>query len=296
LLRGEQLLVSVSPLNGRKVSKIVVNTPRSKFEFVAKKVRSLEKNTFTINSDGKVLITFHNNNALPLNAFIKIEKIKPTEYENPRMLDDLIFTVTEDSIQRVVVDTIPWPDIIEHEMLLAPARNLDVASSFCVTDTFLGEGVAQYAAYWVGIGDEALAAYDEIKSNPPPIWIMNGINEPLVAFGMGLTKSLPVSSSPLSQNVVFQVRNPTSIVDPAREWTLKEEQSQTFGYVSTERAMKYNSASFCARNFNTLTGVKVHIKVARFTIYKKTVYDRVVRERAQEVFIERPVPKKETEE
>ena len=38
----------------------------------------------------------------------------------------------------------------------------------------------QYAAYWVGVGKESLAAYEKLKNSPPPSWSIAGINEPLI--------------------------------------------------------------------------------------------------------------------
>lgn len=295
LKKGDQLMLDVETINGRKIAKIIINEPRTPFRRVAKRIQAINNMTFPVQNDGQYSIKFVNNDPLPLQARVKIERIPETIYKDERVLDDLVITMFEDSIQRVRVDTVAWPDLIEHEIYLAPARDLDGKNAFCFTDSLLGIGQEQYAVYWIGIGDEALQAYEKIKSNPPPVWLMQGINEPLVAFGMGLTKSLPVARTPLEKNLILQVRNPSKLIAPEL-LTEASETSSLFGFISRERAKKYNALSICGKNFNTVSGVKVYIKIVRFSMHEKRVYDRVLRERMQEVFIQKTVPQEPKEE
>lgn len=292
---GDKLILDVETLNGRKLSKIIINEPKTPFRRVARRIQDINRMGFTVVNDGQYSIKFLNNDPLPIQARIKIERLPETRYKDERILDDLVITMFEDSIQRVRIDTIPWPDLIEHEVYLKPSRDLEGVTTFSFTDSLLGKGIEQYAVYWIGIGDEALAAYNKIKTAPPPSWLMKGVNEPLIAFGMGLTKSLPVSKTPLAKNIVLQVRNPAKPIDP-EDLTMADTESSMFGFVSRERAKKYNAATICGKNFNTVTGVKIYIKVARFSIVEKRVYDRVLRERVQEVFLQKPVPQKDSEE
>ena len=288
------IMLDVNVLGEKKLSKVIVSTPDLYFKQRARKVQIVKKQRFQSTRKGKYSFSFRNNSFLPKKAKVKVVQVLEDEFEDERMLDEIKITVFEDSIQRAKVDTVPWPDLQEIELSLSANRNPEDISYFCEEFQLLGPEEDQYAAYWVGIGEESLKAYEKIKNNPPPAWLMEGINEPLMAFGMELTRSLPVTRSTLANGIVMQVRNPSVEFDPNR---LDDPylSSSMFGIISRDRARKYNAVKICGKNLNTTSEIKVYIKIARFSLIRKVVYDRVIRERVQELFITQPVLKKPEE-
>lgn len=291
---SELLVLDVDVLGGRKFSKILIGTPDESFDQVARRVQQVKKQRFSSAKEGSFSFGFHNNALLPKKARVKIVKVTPDEFEDQRTLDDIKITIFEDSIQRVMVDTIPWPDLQEVEFSLSANRNPEDISYFCENFQLLGPDEDQYAVYWIGIGEESLLAYEKIKNNPPPAWLMEGINEPLVAFGMELTRSMPVTRSTLADGVILQVRNPELPFDPSKI-QYGDKRSSMFGIISRDRAREFNAVKICGKNLNTTSQIKIYIKIARFSLKRKVVYDRVIRERAQEVFITKPVLKEQEE-
>ncbi len=109
--------------------------------------------------------------------------------------------------------------------MLEPARNYGAVSDSTVFEELLKDEATeyQYAAFWVGLGNESLAAYEKLKNSPPPSWLIAGINEPLMAYGLGVTDILPVSSSSVSRDVMFKFMNP---VEPTPIFTLDHRPKQ----------------------------------------------------------------------
>ena len=120
-----------------------------------------------------------------------------------------MFSAFRDTVRRFRDDTIPVPDLAEYDFVLNPAMNYGAISDSTIAEILLEEDDAdfQYAAYWIGLGDESLAAYEALKNNPPPAWRIAGINEPLMAYGLGITDLLPMSSSSISKDVMFKFRS-----------------------------------------------------------------------------------------
>lgn len=292
LKAGENLIVSVTPMRG-VLWRMTIDIPNSDFQYVNKRIENLDRALITVAKTGTYAFHF-TNRALAKKEFdIKIYKQRTTMDRDTLYLDEVIFTAFRDTIRRFRDDTIPVPDLAEYQFTLSPAMNYGAVSDSTILEMLLGEEDAdfQYAAYWVGLGDESLKAYEALKNNPPAAWRIAGINEPLMAYGLGVTNLLPISSSSISKDVMFKFMNPEEYNNTNRKprLTRRDKRADFFGRIPISSASKYRQLLLSVRNFNTVTGIPVHVKFVKFKLTRTYYNEYIIRERVQEIFRERTI-------
>lgn len=290
LKQGEDLIVTVTPMQG-VLGKLIIDIPESAFQLTNKRITGLSKEIIKVNKAGTYTFHFVNTGITTKELDIKIYKRKRMVEESTVVLDDIIFTSFRDTIKKYVDDTIPVPDVSEYSFILGPARNYSSVSDSCIYEELLkDEGTEyQYAAYWVGIGQEAIDAYDKLKNAPPPSWLIEGINEPLMAYGLGVTDVLPHSPSALSRDVMFKFMDPTKYNNSTRRprLTRRDKRGAFYGRIPISSASKYKELLLSIRNFNSTTGVPVYIKFVKFRLKRTYRNEYIIRERVQEIFREK---------
>lgn len=292
LKAGENLIVSVTPMRG-VLWRMTIDIPNSEFQYVNKRIKGLDRAIITVAKTGTYAFHF-TNRALSKKEFdIKIYKQRTTVERDTLYLDEVIFSAFRDTVRRFRDDTIPVPDLAEYEFVLSPAMNYGAVSDSIVWEPLLQDDDTefQYAAYWIGLGDESLKAYEDLKNNPPASWRIAGINEPLMAYGLGVTNLLPMSSSSVAKDVMFKFMNPDVYNNTNRKprLTRRDKRADFFGRIPISSASKYRELLLSVRNFNTVTGIPVYIKFAKFKLKRVYYNEYIIRERIQEIFREETV-------
>jgi len=285
---GEDILISAEEINGKKLGRIIIDMPNSDFKLTAKKVTLLENQRISVSKTGTYTFHFINRAIFGKRKVnLKIYKQPTSIYRDTMVLDDIITSTRRDTILRFTVDTIPIPDITSVNTVLAPLLNYAGISDTCISEDLLLEDKYQYAVYWVGIGRDAIRAYDKLKANPPPAWSIEGVNEPLMAYGMGLTQVLPTGNSSLRRNVRVRFVSPTS--KKITQLKKSDESIPPYGVIPLSKASKYRKILMCIKNFNTTTGIPVYVKIAKYRLSRKYTSEVVVKERIQEIFLQKKV-------
>ncbi|MCP4442087.1 MAG: hypothetical protein GY810_24520 [Aureispira sp.] len=289
---GEDILLTATEVNGKKIGKIVIDLPKSSLKLTAKKIANLENQRISVAKTGTYTFHFVNKNLFAKRKVnIKIYKQPTAVYRDSMVLDDIITSTRRDTIRKFVVDTIPIPDITSVDVKLSPSLNYAGISDTCIRTDLLLEDKYQYAVYWVGVGTESIRAYEKLKANPPPAWSIEGVNEPIMAFGQGLTSNLPTGRSSLMRNIRVRFVSPNS--KKVTSLTKKDRSIPPYGVIPLSKASKYRKIMMCIKNFNTTTGIPVYIKIAKFRLARKYTNEIVVKERIQEIFIEKKIEIKE---
>ncbi len=291
LKKGEDLIVTVLPMKG-KLAKLAIDVPGSNFQLVNKKISNMDRELIKVTKTGTYAFHFINIDVFPKELQIKIYKQRSTVGKDTVFLDDVIFSSFRDTVRTYRDDTIPVPDIAEYEFVLSPARNYGAVSDSTILEQLMRDADTeyQYAAYWVGIGTESIQAYEKLKNNPPPSWLIAGVNEPLMAYGLGVTDLLPISTSSVARDVVFKFMDPHKYNEKTRKkprLTRKDERADFFGRIPISSASKYRELLLSVRNFNTTTGVPVYIKFAKYKLTRVYYNQYIIRERVQEIFREK---------
>ncbi len=288
--KGENLIVSVTPMKG-KLGQLKIDIPGSQFQLINKKIKKLDRAIIKVTQSGTYAFHFINSNVFKIELDIKILKQRSMIGRDTVILDDVIFSSFLDTVRTYKDDTIPVPDIAEYSFVLNPARNYGAVSDSLVYEELLKDDNTeyQYAAYWVGIGMESLKAYEKLKNSPPPSWLIAGMNEPLMAYGLGVTEVLPLSSSSVARDVMFKFMNPEEYNNTDRKprLTRKDKRADFYGRIPISSASKYKELLLSFRNFNTTTGVPVFVKFVKFKLDRVYYNQYIMRERIQEIFIEK---------
>lgn len=287
---GEHLIVSVTPMRG-VLWRLTIDIPNSDFQYINKKIEKLDRALITVAKSGTYAFHFSNGNIFKKELDIKIYKQRNTINKDTLYLHDVVFSAFRDTIKKYRDDTIPVPDLAEYEFVLNPALNYGAVSDSTILEELLKdeETEYQYAAYWIGLGAESIAAYNELKSNPPANWRILGINEPLMAYGLGITNLLPLSSSSIARDVMFKFMNPEeyNATDRKPRLTRRDKRGDFYGRIPISSASKYKELLLSVRNFNTTTGIPVYIKFVKFKLDRVYFNEYIVRERVQEIFREK---------
>lgn len=281
---GEQIIFSFETTTGRKINRVrVIEPDGSVMNMTARKQRAVDRRRIYVYKPGMYTFQFRSRSPLPNSFLIRVERVFRTIDKDTLELEDVVISSRIDSLPNSQLDTVVIPDLGLHEFYLTPLLDIDKRSDSCVVEELL-DTEYQYAAYWIGIGEDAKQRYDEIKNNPPPLWSLYQINEPVVAYGLKLTEKLPMSKNTLSKDVVFRFRSPEK-----NDMDLKQtdKRSPMYGFIPLDKAGKYKKIRLCIKNFNTTTGVPVYIRIAKFKIDKDNKPKYIVRERVQEIYIKR---------
>lgn len=280
---GEEILFGFESANGRKVSLVQIQEPNgSTMNMTARKQRTVKARKIRVYEPGVYTFRFRNRRLRTALINVKIERVFRTMPKDTMILDDIIFTSRVDTLSDLMLDTLAYPDVSVYEFYLAPGKDMRLPHDTCMTDMLIEGEKNQFAVYWIGIGDSAMARYNALKANPPLTWAFKGISEPVVAYAMGLTNTLPIAPNSLGNDVVFKFQNPDAddiLLGP------KDKRSPFFDVVPPSKASKYKNLKLCMRNFNTSTGVKVYVRIAKFKIDTKRTPKMIIRERVQEVYI-----------
>lgn len=300
LKKGEDLVVTVTPMKG-KLGKFIIDLPDSQFSLINKRIEKIDREVINITKQGTYEFHFVNTDPVVKEIEIKIYKQRSTIGKDTVFLDDVIFSSFRDTIRTYRDDTIPVPDISEYSFVLNPALNYGAVSDSCILEELLNDDKTeyQYAAYWVGIGPEALAEYEKLKNNPPASWMLAGVNEPLMAYGLGVTDLLPLSTSSISRDVMFKFMNPDEFnnTDKKPKLTRKDKRGDLFGRIPISSASKYKKLLLSIRNFNTTSSVPIYVKFVKFKLDRVYYNEYIIRERVQEIFREKTmqIPAPDTE-
>lgn len=300
LKRGEDLILTVTPMKG-KLGQLIIDIPESQFSFINKKIEKIDREVISITKQGTYEFHFVNTDLVAKELEIKIYKQRSTIGKDTVFLDDVIFSSFRDTIRTFRDDTIPVPDISEYSFVLSPALNYGAVSDSCILEELLNDDKTeyQYAAYWVGIGPEALADYEKLKNSPPASWLIAGVNEPLMAYGLGITDLLPLSTSSISRDVMFKFMNPDEYnnTDKKPRLTRRDKRGDLFGRIPISSASKYKKLLLSIRNFNTTSSVPIYVKFVKFKLDRIYYNEYIIRERVQEIFKEKtmqiPAPEEE---
>ncbi|MGH1339401.1 MAG: hypothetical protein ACRBFS_24995 [Aureispira sp.] len=296
---GENLIVSVTPMKGL-LWRLTIDIPNSDFQYINKKIEKLDRALITVAKSGTYAFHFTNGNLFKKDLDIKIYKQRGTVDKDTLYLHDVVFSAFRDTIKKYRDDTIPVPDLAEYEFVLNPGRNYGAVSDSTILEELLKdeETEYQYAAYWIGLGTESIAAYNELKANPPANWRIMGINEPLMAYGLGVTNLLPLSSSSIARDVMFKFMNPEEYnsTDRKPRLTRRDKRGDFYGRIPISSASKYKELLLSVRNFNTTTGIPVYVKFVKFKLDRVYFNEYIVRERVQEVFREKTLKMLKPEE
>ena len=165
LQQGENLIISVMPMKG-VLGQLKIDLPNSQFQLINKKIKKLDREVIKVEKSGTYAFHFINNNVFKIELDIKIYKQRSTIDRDTILLEDVIFSSFVDTIKVYKDDTIPVPDIAEYSFTLNPARNYGAVSDSIIFEELLKDETTefQYAAYWVGIGEEAQKAYETLKN------------------------------------------------------------------------------------------------------------------------------------
>lgn len=292
LQQGENLIISVMPMKG-VLGQLKIDLPNSQFQLINKKIKKLDREVIKVEKSGTYAFHFINNNVFKIELDIKIYKQRSTIDRDTILLEDVIFSSFVDTIKVYKDDTIPVPDIAEYSFTLNPARNYGAVSDSIIFEELLKDETTefQYAAYWVGIGEEAQKAYETLKNNPPPSWLIAGMNEPLMAYGLGVTEVLPTSSSSVSRDVMFKFMDPIiyNNTDNKPRVTRRDKRADFYGRIPISSASKFKELLLSFRNFNTTTGVPVYVKFVKFKLDRVYYNQYIIRERIQEIFKEKKI-------
>lgn len=292
LKKDENLIITVTPMKGA-LGQLQIDIPESQFQLVNKKIKKLDRAIIPVPKTGTYAFHFINNNISKIELDIKIFKMRRFIEKDTVILDDIIFSTFIDTVKKFVDDTIPVPDVSEYEFVLSPSRDYGSVSDSLIFEELLKDEDTdfQYAAYWIGLGTESIKAYEELKNAPPPSWLIAGTNEPIMAYGLGVTDILPNSSSSISRDVMFKFVDPDKYnnTDKKPRLTRKDKKSPIYGRIPISSASKYRELLLSFRNFNTTTGVPVYVKFVKFKL-KRTYYNQyIIRERIQEIFKEKVI-------
>jgi hypothetical protein len=286
LKQGEEVLMNIESVGGRKLSKLVIEQPSTPFKMVARKIKLIERGSFVAARDGNYNFIFSNRSLLKNTVKIKLEKYPRKAVRDTLVLDDIVVSTTVDTIRTAFADTTGLPDISAIEMELQPSLNYKSKSDSCITEMLIDGEKYQFAVYWIGVGAAAKKEYESLKNSPPPSWLLKGVNEPLFAFGMGLTNRLPESNSTIANSVKFSFKDPES---KDKSLGADSKNPPYYGVIPVYRAGKYQKVRLCFKNFNTTTKAPVYILFAKYKLQKKEDLQIIKRERVQEVFIKKSV-------
>jgi hypothetical protein len=284
LKQGEEVLMNVESVGGRKLSRLIIEQPSTPFKMHARGIKLIERGSFVAARDGNYNFIFKNRTLLKNTVKIKLEKYPKKASRDTLVLDDIIVSTTIDTIRTAFADTTGHPDISAIELELQPALNYKSKSDTCLTEMLIDGEKYQFAVYWIGIGASARKEYENLKNNPPPSWSLKGINEPLYAYGLGLTTKLPESNSTIANSVKFSFKDPES---NDKNINTDSKNPPTYGVIPVYKAGMYQKIRLCLKNFNTTTKAPIYILFAKYKLEKKEDLKIIKRERIQEIFIKK---------
>ncbi len=293
LKSGEEVLMNIEVVGGKKLSRFNVEMPGSPLLLQAKKMRRIERGSFIVSKDGDHTFVFKNKGLLKKNVRIRLEKYPKKSKRDTMILDDIIVTTTIDTLRTAFADTTGLPDITEISFDLQPSLDYKSSSDSCITEMLIDGEKYQFAVYWVGIGASAKREYDKLKANPPPSWLIQGVNEPLFAYGLGLTQKLPSSTATVARSVHFAFQDPN---DADVEISRSDLNPPYYGVIPVYKAGKYQKVKLCFKNFNTTTRTPVYVLLAKYKLEKKENLEIIKRERVQEIFIKQSLEYYESSE
>ena len=282
---GEEIIFQMEGVNGRKLNRLEILEPNaSAMNLTARKRYKIDTKMFRVYQSGLHTFKFKSKRLWGEAKFnVRIEKRLRMTDRDTMLLDDILFTSKIDTLYDQVLDTVASPDITAFSIYLAPGKDMRTLKDTCIFEPLIAGSENQFIVYWIGIGDEALAAYEKLKNTPPPAWALRAVNEPVVAYGMRLTDALPVAPNSLGNSVIFRFVNPDE--DKPTNFKPTDSRSAYFDYIPAEKLNKYNRIKLCIKNFNTSSGVNVHVRMAKFNIETKKMPKYIVRERTQEIYI-----------
>jgi hypothetical protein len=196
---------------------------------------------------------------------VKLERV----YERPLIPDTIIVVDTlYDTIRSKVIifDTVATMVVDARQEISPqydPTRMPRVAIPIDLPHNTL------YWAYWVGVGEEALADYIALQDVMPEDWIREGISSPLIAFGFSKVDDIPGTS--LGEKTEYYFADTTETTRfilgmSTRELPIvsKKKVFTDHGKVTLDKTPSNGQVYACITNPNTVTEIVVFLKVAAF--------------------------------
>lgn len=285
--QGEEILFDVESVNRRRLRRIEIVEPGSDMIHYAKRKHVIQRKRIPVQREGVYTFNFVNRGLLKRSYNIKIYKRGKAELRDTMFLDDIRVSSSFDTLEKPYIDTIPFPDVSTHEFTLAPTVDIARLRDSCLFEELLGEEdlgeeSEQFAVYWIGVGPGAAKAYEDLKTEPPIAWSFRGVSEPLIAYALGLTKTLPESRTTLRRSLAFKFANPNK--DGNLRLKITDNRTPFYGFIPMDKAGKYKRLRLCLSNLNANTAVPITVKVAKFKVEKGLRYEYYIRERVQEVY------------
>lgn len=277
---GETFIVQVQVVGNRPLRYMRIHPPRSPFQLSAKKIYAVGSMRIKAEQSGVYRFSFTNKGLRKRKVFVKIEKELIQRYRDTLILDTVLFSSAMDTFRTTVLDTQRIPDILQKSFVLAPTYQLNAKSSQCYNMTLDEEGL--YVAYWIGLGPESLKAYEDLKALPPPSWLLRSVNEPIMAYGLGLTRQLPESPALLGSRLGLS--NETVPTKAGQEIGL-------YGIIRREDLPRLGEQlQFCFKNFSPTSPIQVHLRLARLQLTTREMQKYIRQMQTRERYILKKVP------
>ena len=121
-----------------------------------------------------------------------------------------ISTYITDSVLKVDTNSLA---LAQSSPILTSNRNIFGNSRSSIVINLQADSISQanvsyiHWAYWVGIGENALDTLNKFAAANAENWAPYNVTDPLIAYALGLTKSLPSNDAELENEVNYSLTN-----------------------------------------------------------------------------------------
>lgn len=296
--KGDSAVFDMKVAKSKRIRKYSIYDSKGNLIMTDKKqsrLSGLQAKSFNVKEDGEYYMVFKNRGLLPRAVDLIIKRYpKPLKdtivwegkslEEKPLELDPLdkvsLDTLSSDStltviktITKVTYDTIV-EELLATTLVLDPKLNLAGTSKGILDLTIIQEPNTQYYwAGWIGVGDDALAAYEKLQSEPPLSWMQAGVSIPLEAYGKGLTHTLPTGNNAVMFNAFFVTKDKGQAFLNQGSFIRYDEQGNLGNLPQIFRSEASNfrrilPITMCLENREQVSQINVHVKVMGFRINK----------------------------
>jgi hypothetical protein len=296
--KGDSAVFDIKVAKGRRIKKYSIYDSKDKLIKEAKKksrLSGLQAEFLDIKESGEYYIVFKNRGLFPREVELTIkrfpEPLRDTSFWEEKLLEEELVeigssdkvsldTLTSDStitvmkkITKVTYDTIA-EELLMTSLVLDSKLNLDGKSKEIFDLPIIQDSNTRYYWIgWIGVGDDALAAYEKLQAEPPLSWQTKGVSIPLEAYGRGLTHSLPTGNSTVMLNA-FYVQKSKGEAFLNQGSFIRYNAQGSLGNLPrlfrTEAAyfLKVLPISLCLENKERISRINIHVKVIGFRITK----------------------------
>ncbi|MEO1438570.1 MAG: hypothetical protein AAFV80_23725 [Bacteroidota bacterium] len=151
--------------------------------------QSLVEQVIPIKNGGDYEVSLKNYAPIRRKAWLNLKRVPkiPAHYYRDSIAIDTVITFRE--IKTPIQDTIP-ETLMETSLTVDATLNIMMPSRTCV-ELPVPEQSNYYWSYWMASELALLDEYLAIGEEPPLSWQRAEVNDPLIAYGLGLTDTLP---------------------------------------------------------------------------------------------------------